>query len=143
MIEEYNKLNNSFKKSLVFHLRWRAGLLDTQYYMNKIKPLSDIRYLFVSTDDYQIIEDIRVEYQEYVMYTLCNKDERGYVQAKAIRKEKAKIKCVHENLFASIDLLNNAQYFIGTFTSNPGIFSGMRMPLNRITSIDLDKWQIW
>ena len=136
------------KKYVGVHIRRgdkskETKLLDRQKYMDKVKPLSDIRDLFISTDDYQIIDDINMEYKEYVIYTLCNKDERGYFQEKFIKQEKEMIKRAHENLFASIDLLNNAQYFIGTFTSNLGIFLGMRMPQNRVTSIDLDKWQIW
>ena len=136
------------KKYVGLHIRrgdksTETKLLDRQKYMDKVKPLSDIRALFISTDDYQIIEDISMEYKEYVIYTLCNKDERGYFQEKFIKQDKEMIKRAHENLFASIDLLNNAQYFIGTFTSNLGIFLGMRMPQNKITSIDLDKWQIW
>ena len=136
------------KKYVGLHIRRgdksiETKLLDRQNYMDKVKPLSDIRDLFILTDDYQIIEEINIEYKEYVIYTLCNKDERGYFHERSLKQEKEMIKRAHEKLFASIDLLTNAQYFIGTFTSNPGIFLGMRMPQNRITSIDLDKWQIW
>lgn len=120
-----------------------TDLLDEQKYMDKAKSLSDLKNLFVFTDDYQVIENMQSEYKNFAIYTLCDKSERGYFQEEFQKKEKTVIKRTREILFASIDILSKAQLFIGTFSSNPGMFLGMRMPKNKTTSIDLDRWQIW
>jgi len=39
--------------------------------------------------------------------------------------------------------LNKAQIFIGTYSSNPGMYLGMRMPKNKTVGVDFDKWLIW
>jgi len=120
-----------------------TDLLDADKYVSKSKSLSDLHNLFVLTDDYRIIENMQSEYKDFVIYTLCDKSEQGYFHEKFQKKEKTIIKKSHEKLFASIDILNKAQLFIGTFSSNPGVFLGMRMPKDKAVSVDLDKWQIW
>jgi len=120
-----------------------ANLLDAQKYMDKAKSLSDLHNLFVLTDDYQIIENMQSEYKDYVIHTLCDPSERGYFHEKFQKQEKTMIRKSHEKLFASIDILNKAQLFIGTFSSNPGVFLGMRMPKGKAVSVDLDQWRIW
>jgi len=120
-----------------------ADLLAASIYVNKAKSLSNLRQVFVLTDDYQIIEEIKTTYKEFEFYTFCDKEERGYFHEEFKKQSKTIIKKSHEKLFASIDLLNNSQLFIGTYSSNPGMFLGMRMPKNSVISIDLEKWQIW
>ena len=120
-----------------------ADLLDTYKYVNKAKSLSNLRDVFVLTDDYQIIEDMQMEYKEFVFYTLCGKNEQGYFHENFIKQPKTIIRKSHEKLFASIEILNMAQLFIGTFSSNPGMFLGMRMPKSKVTGIDFDNWHIW
>ena len=46
-------------------------------------------------------------------------------------------------LFASIDILASARYFVGTFSSNPGMYLGMRMDRSHAFSADGDDWRIW
>jgi hypothetical protein len=46
-------------------------------------------------------------------------------------------------LLASIEIISNSKLFIGTFSSNIGMYMGMRMPSDKIISIDLPEWQIW
>ena len=58
------------------------------------------------------------------------------------KEDKSIIKEAHINLFASLDILNNSTFFVGTFGSNPGMYLGMRMDSAKCISIDID-WQIW
>lgn len=46
-------------------------------------------------------------------------------------------------LFASMEVLRNADLFVGTYSSNPGMFLGMCMDENRVYGIDFDKWLLW
>lgn len=129
------------------HIRRGDKILEFEYndvkdYMSKSEKLSDLRVAFVLTDDYGIIEELRNEYPEWKIYTLCQEKERGY-DHKLFQQEGLEQKNVKQiNLFASIEMLSNASLFIGTYGSNPGMFMGMRLPENKCYSVDFDKWRI-
>ena len=42
-----------------------------------------------------------------------------------------------------MEVLRNADIFVGTYSSNPGMFLGMCMDENRVYGIDFDKWLLW
>ena len=46
-------------------------------------------------------------------------------------------------LFASMEILRKSNYFVGTYSANPGMFLGMCMEKDKTFGVDLDKWQIW
>ena len=46
-------------------------------------------------------------------------------------------------MFASIDILSRAEYTVGTFSTNPGMFLGMRMAKGKMIGVDYDSWMIW
>ena len=52
-------------------------------------------------------------------------------------------KSQHLRLFASMQILEHARYFIGTLSSNPGMFLGMRMEPERCKLLDCNEWEIW
>ncbi|MDL2222597.1 hypothetical protein LJB98_00685 [Bacteroidales bacterium OttesenSCG-928-M11] len=149
--EEVNRLISSLdlpEEYIGFHIRSgdkykEFDLLNISEYIKKAQGLSSIRNAFVMTDDYLIVEAFQKQHQEWNVYTLCEKEERGYFHQKFQKKEKDTIKKAHQRLFASIDILNNSRLFIGTFSSNPGMYLGMRMDSNKCFGVDLEKWQIW
>jgi hypothetical protein len=119
------------------------NLISAREYIKKAELLSDIRVAFILTDDYTVIHELKCEFKVWNFYTLCAKDERGYLHQEFIDKPVA---YKHEriiNLFASIDILNNSKFFIGTFTSNPGMYLGMRRGKNRCFGMDFKSWCIW
>lgn len=98
--------------------------------------------LFVLTDDYRVILRIQEEYSQWNVYTLCGSEEKGYFHAEFSNqteeyREKQLIK-----LFASVDILAYAKQFIGTFSSNPGMYLGMRNP-SICKGVDYDQWLVW
>lgn len=112
-------------------------------YIKKAIELGDCRNAFVLTDDYSVLETLLRKYPEWHFYTLCEEEERGYYHkefSKQSNQTKAKLLI---RLFASMDIISEAEFFIGTFSSNPGMFLGMRMEPNKTFSIDVPKWTIW
>lgn len=102
----------------------------------------DIRDVYVATDDYSMIEYIKEKYPQYNIYTLEKKTQRGYYQGnfdKMCSNEK-RIKLIP--FFASIEIINKSEQFIGTFSSNIGMFVGMRNP-QIMTGVDYKKWLLW
>jgi len=118
-----------------------ATLQPVSDYIEKLSAVYDGQNIFVLTDDYCFINELKDK--SFFVYTLCEKNERGYFHKAFEKNDKLFIKQSHEKLFASIEALSQAQCFIGTFSSNPGMYMGMRMSKDKIFGIDLDKWQIW
>ena len=120
-----------------------ARLQDIEVYIRKASELSDVRNAFVLTDDFGIIEALNTNYPEWTFYTLCAPEERGYYHQAFTHQSKELIWDRHIKLFASVDVLAASDYFIGTFSSNPGMYLGMRMDAGRAYSVDIPAWRIW
>jgi len=95
------------------------------------------------TDDYRIIDEINDKYPDWRIYTLCAKDERGYFHQEFIKKPNPIIREQLIRLFASMEILQNSQLFIGTFSSNPGMFLGMQMEPGKCLDVEGREWFIW
>ena len=119
------------------------NLIEPDAYIKKAESLSKLRKAFILTDDYAIIEYLEKHYPYWEFHTFCQTTERGYIHSKFQEQTKEEKKEAHYKLFASIDILSNSSLFIGTFSSNPGMYLGMRMPEGKCIGIDLEKWQIW
>lgn len=112
-------------------------------YIKKLKTLTVDKNLFILTDDYAVIEELNRTYPEYTIYTLCAQDERGYFHQAFSKESPEKKRSQLIKLFASMDVLAGGEHFIGTFSSNPGMYLGMRMEEGKTHGVDLDEWTIW
>jgi hypothetical protein len=115
--------------------------IDT--YINKATSLSTCKNAFVLTDDYRIIEQLNQKYPDWQIYTLCDKESRGYFHSDFIKLDKTHIRNQHVRLFASTDVLNKAAFFVGTFNSNVGAYLGVRMDRDKCFGVDFDEWRIF
>ncbi len=131
-----------------FHIRGgdkfkEDDLKPIDHYFEAIQDRSDCRNAFVLTDDYRIIETIRQDYSDWKIFTLCSARERGYYHHEFMKQSQP---IIHEQtlrLFASMDILRNSELFFGTFSSNPGMYLGMRMERDRCLDVSGREWFIW
>jgi len=128
-------------------LHIRRGDKDTEFkfmptdaYLTKLKELSDLRDVFVFTDDYTEIEDLRKNYPNLNFYALVNPDERGYIHADFIKLNVQKRKTAIIKMLASLEIMRGSELAIGTYTTNPGMFLGMTMPENKFVSVQKSSW---
>lgn len=117
-------------------------LFPISKYMEVAESNSSCRNAFVLTDDYQVINFLKNNYQDWSFYTLTFPDECGYVnasfEAKSVeRREQEMIK-----VFASVEVIRKSNLFIGTYSSNIGMFLGMVMPKDKIVALDSKEWYI-
>jgi len=136
------------EKYIGFHIRGGDKFQEDQLhpvadYFDKAVQISGCRTAFVLTDDYRIIETIREMYPEWKIYTLCRPQEQGYYHQEFMQRDKTLIRQQTLRLLASTDILTRAEYFIGTFSSNPGMFMGMRMEAEQCIDVDGREWLIW
>ena len=130
-----------------FHIRGgdkylEHNLLSVNEYIDKAESVTDIRQAYVFTDDYSIYELLCAEYPYWEFYTLAQKEDEGYFHKQFIKLpvDVRKAKMVY--MFASIEMLSNARHSFCTYSSNVGMFLGMRNRTN-VCGIDFDDWRIW
>lgn len=112
-------------------------LLSTDLYINKIKEISFLKDVFVLTDDYSIIMELKKKAPEYNWYTLCQKEEQGYYNS-AFAQISPDIKSIRMiRFFASMKIMENASLFVGTITATPSLVIGIRRKLN-VCWVDFD-----
>lgn len=131
-----------------FSLHIRAGdkkterqLITPQSYLEKAKKRTDCKHVFISTDDYRIFEQLRDANSDYTFYTTTSSEEKGYDQDMAIHSLNENIRRNLVELFASIEIFLHSELFIGTYSSNPGLFVGMQID-DKMIGMDYDRWLI-
>jgi hypothetical protein len=116
--------------------------LNIPSYMRKAMSISSLRNIFLLTDNWIIYEEAKRNYPGYTFSTLCLPSDRGYVHREFVKSGKDEREVKLLRLFASIDILASARYFVGTFSANPGMYLGMRMDRTRAFSADGHDWRI-
>ena len=147
---EIDKIKSSVIISLPyigFHLRRgdkkkETRLISVDKYLEKAEKLSSIRTAFVATDDYTVVEEVREKFPAWTIYTLTSPTERGYYQGNQEKKSKQQIRSEIIRLFAEVELLSEAEYFFGTFSSNVSLYLAWRMPRERCIGVDFNEWKI-
>lgn len=118
-------------------------VLNPILYIEKSKQLSANRNVFILTDDYRVITLLKESYPDWNIFTLCSEDENGYVFSGFLSLNEEEQKVKFYKLFASVDIISLSDFFIGTFSANPGMYLGMRMPVNKTFGLDFENWLIW
>ena len=119
-------------------------LISPEIYMDELKMHTQIKNVFVFTDEYDVFVSLKREWKDYCFYTLTRPEEHGYNQSEI--DEKDKDLSARKNrmlfLFACVELMKGAEVFVGTISSNPGMFMGMRCP-DKVYYVDEPLWRIW
>jgi hypothetical protein len=116
------------------------NLAPASDYISRANKLSDLKKIFISSDDYTVVEDMQKEHPELHLHALVKEEERGYVQAAFAKESKDKRKQDLIALFASIEIMAASVFTIGTYTTNLGLFLGMYMPEDKFISIQKSSW---
>ena len=151
--DKYTTIINQFIEDLnlpdeYISLHVRAGdkvterkLITPQDYLEKAKLHSDCHNIFVATDDYRIFEQLKDNNSEYTFYTSTSPEEKGYDQDKFVQSSKDYVQHNLIEMFASIQVFLQSSLFVGTYSSNPGMFVGMQLD-ERMIGMDFDRWLI-
>jgi len=149
--QEINHLINTIKlpkKYISIHVRGgdkniEHELFTTDKYINKAIQISPIREAFILTDDYSVYEKIKINFPEWNFFSLTMEDEQGYDHSIFMKSSNDRKKLEMIKVFASIEIMKKSEAFIGTFSSNPGMFLGMCMPREKVYGIDYDNWLVF
>lgn len=130
-----------------FHLRGgdkveEHALMGIDAYIAKAESVSNIRQGFIYTDDYRYYESACNHFPQWRFYTLANKTDKGYFHQEFLKLSSQQRSEQLIKMFASMELLSQSDHAICTYSSNPGMFLGMRMG-ERAIGVDFDNWMIW
>ena len=116
-----------------------AEIFGPDAYMTLVNAHTNIKNIFVLTDDYANYQYLVEHYPEFRFYTLCGSHERGYDFATFKAQPKSTQFAEYAKLLASMEVLSKCQATFGSYKTNPGMFLGMRIG-NRFVGIDSDRW---
>lgn len=144
-----NYFNNKLKlpkRYISLHVRsgdkiTERELISPQAYLDRAKSLSNCRDIFVATDDYRIYEQLRDNNPDYMFYTSTSPEEKGNDTEKLFASSQKVIRNNLTEMFASVELFLQSELFVGTYSSNPGLFVGMQID-ERMIGMDYDRWLI-
>lgn len=117
------------------------NLIKPQSYLEKAKSLSNCHNIFVATDDYRVFEQLMRDNPDYTFYTSTSPEERGNDTEKLFASSNDIIRNNLIEMFASVEVFLHSELFVGTYSSNPGLFVGMLID-ERMIGMDYDKWLI-
>lgn len=116
-------------------------LITPQAYLEKAKIHSNCHNIFVATDDYRIFEQLRDDNPEYTFYTSTSPEDRGNNTRSLFKSSQENIRRNLVEMFSSVEVFLKSTLFIGTYSSNPGLFVGM-LNEDKMIGLDFDKWII-
>ncbi len=128
---QLKSLLNLPEKYIGMHIRQGDKILENVIYswkdyfdvLHSISPVKENSLdIFMLTDDYTIIEEIRYEYPNFRIFTFCDENDRGYINS-AFQEQTPEFKQLKLiKLFLSIDILCHSEIFVGVFNSSPDLF---------------------
>ncbi|WP_143544494.1 O-fucosyltransferase family protein [Salinimicrobium sediminis] len=118
-------------------------IYNVENYMQETVKSGLSKNIFVLTDDYRSIKELRNNYPSWNFLTLCQPSEQGYIHAEFLQLSKRDKYLRLLKLMASIDICASSEHFIGTYSSGPGNYLAMRMGEEKCTGIDYKKWLLW
>ena len=117
-------------------------LFSVEDYMLKVEQVSSCKNIYIATDDYANIVALK-KYKGYNIYTVCQEKSTGHVQSEFDSLNTSSKKEAILDLLADIDALSNSLAFIGTYSSNIGMYLGMKMGEENCHCLDFESWRVW
>jgi len=117
---------------------------DLNKYVDKaLEKCESASFFYVSTDDFSVVEALRFQYPDFTFLTLTKPEQRGYYQHEYEVKSAEWRKNEMLDFFASIEIMAKSELYVGTLSSNVGMFMYWRMPIGKCVGVDYEEWRIW
>jgi hypothetical protein len=112
-------------------------------YIQYIKKVSALKELFVFTDDYKNIIELKSSFPDYHVYTFCKEGEKGFSEGAYNLLHKEAKREITIKVLTDSEMLYKSSVFVGTMSSNVGLFIGMRRNARLWYGIDANQWRMW
>jgi len=133
-----------------FHIRRGDKFREKDFtpiesYFNKLNQITkrDDYPVFIATDDQRIIGEIKDVYPNRRIYHFHLPQNKGFDMDnfQPLNKQQQADSIIQ--LLAEVEMLVEANIFVGTFTSNVGMFVGMARDGREIYGVDTNGWIVW
>ncbi len=112
-----------------------TALINPEMYVRFIRETTDIKDVFVLTDDYSIFCSLQTLAPDLRWYTLCTPKEAGYVNSSFTHASSTQKRNQMVRLFTSVQLMMDSALFIGSITTGPSRFI-MKLRYPDVVAID-------
>lgn len=99
--------------------------------------------IYIATDDYVNIRAIKNEYPQLKIVSICKPTTKGHDQISFNTQTKEDRFDAMIELFTEIEILSHSKMFVGTQSSNIGMFMGMRIGPTKCKYVDGEGWHFW
>jgi hypothetical protein len=117
--------------------------IDYHHYIEAIKKNTSLKDIFLATDDYNVYLHLKDNFPDFNFHTFSKPLNKGFDYATysnyAVDDKRSHL----IDLFKDIEMLSMSGVFVGTFSSNIGMYMGMRKGGKGVIGVDYDKWMIW
>lgn len=106
------------------------------------KKAPHVKSLFVMTDDYRVVDDLRSMDSSLAIFTLCQKDEHGYDQG-IFDSQAARSKIIGiRRLIAEVEIASQSHIFVGCYKSNVSRYIALthKHPSRCYSADELKEW---
>lgn len=115
-------------------------------YFHKIDQVTENKNLpiFISSDDFNVIKEAKSMYPDRDIYSFEFESDAGYFMHDFLMnydEEQQKAKIVR--LLAQVEILKNADYFVGTYSTNVAVFIGMARNCRDCYDVNDSEWELW
>lgn len=142
---------NSIKLPLNYiGINIRRGDKNTEFdyvpldrFIKEIENYSTCQNIFVFTDDFTVIEEIKLNIDfmnKYKLYHLVDENERGYIHTDFLKLSSKQKEDKILKMLTSMEIMSKADLSLGSYTNNPGFFLGMRMDERKFISLQKKIW---
>lgn len=122
-----------------------TSYVEVKRYIEKVNSLTqDKKYpIFIGSDDYNTIQEAKYLFPNQVIYCFENQSDKGYFMEDFINNtiKEQKLKIV--NLLAQVEIFRKAKYFVGTYSTNVGVFVGMARNCYNSYDVNNENWALW
>ena len=115
-------------------------LTNPNKYIEEAEKLTTCRNAFIFTDDYRIFSSLKDSHPNWNLFTSTSPEEVGHDASTYLKADELQIRKNFIELFVSIDIATKSELFIGTYSSNIGLFIGIVN--DNMKGVDFDKWLI-
>lgn len=123
----------------IYSIQSYIDALTTVVGSDKLKKCT----IYVATDDFNNITNLKNAYPHLNIISLCRPSTRGHNQAEFNSQTNEKKFNLMMDLLTEIEILSKSTEFVGTSSSNIGMFMGMRRGNSVCHYVDSKKWQFW
>ncbi|MBO4633525.1 MAG: hypothetical protein J5858_16535 [Lentisphaeria bacterium] len=100
-----------------------AVLVESQRYFALLKARTDLRRIFIMTDDYDAgYRSLTTNYPDLSFFTLTPATDHGYSQSVRDHQTESEKRTALTMLFASVEMMIKCRIFCGMLSSNPSRF---------------------